>query len=62
MLETALDFTGANTLSLVALAQKNKAVGEMAGWVKIMGCSAWIGSAGVIDIGQAHLRIDSVSF
>ena len=47
---------------LVVLAQNNEAIREMADRVKTLGFSARIGSAGVIEIGQARLRIDLLSF
>ena len=47
---------------LVVLAQNNEAISKMADRVRALGFSAQIGSAGVVDIGQAHLRIDLLSF
>jgi hypothetical protein len=47
---------------LVILSQTNEAIGKMADRVRSLGVSARTGSAGVIDIGQAHLRIDLLSF
>ena len=47
---------------LVLLTQNNNAIIEMNDRVRMLGLSAKIGSAGIIDIGQAHLRIDLLSF
>ena len=47
---------------LVLLTQNNNAIIEMNDRARMLGLSAKIGSAGVIDIGEARLRIDLLSF
>ena len=47
---------------LVLVTQNSNAIIEMNDRVRMLGLSAEIGSAGIIDIGQAHFRIDLLSF